>query len=1041
MPETALRETSTSPALERVMRQVLAMKQARDIEHLVETVWEVLQELDFQFVSCALMLMDEQRDWMTSYNIWDEHFVEPFGSQDHARSLGAGLRLYTTQTSLSDVPSRYQSAVRAWRKGTVERHVLDQSEIRELVRINTERYGGTLTIENYPIRFYLHAPFSHGVFTLRTASPVPDQFAPEQVEFLRRLVEIFSVGYARYREFLQVARDRAVQRVRAEVQSMQRGEDITGVMGLLWEELHRAGIEFDYMSISVNDQEGDFVHLYSVWHCRHRGLLNQIPLPLLQMDLAEKGDLYYTRVPRPTWEENRTETTGIWSVKNEEMAGYQARMERLWQVERWVPDLLSGTLFAMAVPFLQGRLFLAQFHAAAAFIPENLEILEAFAEALGLGFARFFDFQRLERQNRRLNAERALERVRAEVFRMQQSSQITRIVQVIWEELEGLGYELFRCSLSTIDQEKDLYSGYYVTTQPTLAAVVSTAFWSRIGQLYIGFGETPLYKGGPFRRPLIEAWQQGEVYQHLLVDPQEKEAMAAFQQRVWGPRQDRANIDQFCLYVPFAHGMLGVASKNLDPDQFNEEDLALFRRLGEAFDEGYKRFLELRQREIQQGVERLRAEVGAMRRSSDIVEVVVLLAQQLRDLGMEFRASAISLIDEEVGLVRLYSAGPAEEFRLMPGADTHATERAAIERLAEKSTGPLWIRDIAPGFDLAYTAEPLADSPALEERGRPPRIVRRTEEEAQGMLERYRQRWTPAWTLDCVARTVIRVPFSHGSVAITAMEPGRYNQRDVDLVSAFADALSLGFTRFLDFQRLEQQNRALEAASRVKSEFLANMSHELRTPMNSIINFSSLILEGVYGEIPEDLRDAVEEIDRNSGNLLALINDILDISKIEAGAMQLQLARCAPEGFVETALAAMERKAEEKGLELVGEVQGELPLVMADERRITLHVLVNLVKNAIKFTREGQVRVGAKRTGDEVLFWVADTGIGIPKEEQERIFETFHQVDSSITREAEGTGLGLAIARKFVELHGGRIWVESEPGKGSTFWFTLPVKH
>ncbi|MBI2502097.1 MAG: HAMP domain-containing histidine kinase [Candidatus Latescibacteria bacterium] len=833
-----------SPALERVMRQVLAMRQAGDIEHLVERVWEVLREFDFQFVSCALMLMDEGRDWMTSYNIWDERFVDPFDAQHHAQPLGEGLRMYTAQASLSNAPSRYQSAVAAWRKGTVEQHTLTPAEIRELVRLNAERYGSKLTAESYPIRFYLHVPFSHGAFTLRTADPAPGQFSGEQVEFLKRLVEIFSVGYARYRDFLQVEQDRAVQKVRAEV------------------------------------------------------------------------------------------------------------------------------------------------------------------------------------------------------FRMAQSSQITRIVQVIWEELEGLGYEFFRCSLSTIDREKDLYSGYYVTTQPTLAAAASTAFWSRIGQLYIGFGETPLYEGGPFRRPLIEAWQQGEVYRHLLVGAQEKMEMAAFQQRIWGEQQDREKnaLDQFCLYVPFAHGMLGVASENLDPGQFREEDIALFRRLGEVFDEGYKRFLELRQREIHQGVERLRAEVASMRRSSDIVEVVVFLARQLRDLGMEFAASAISLIDEEAGLVRLYSAGPAEKFRLMPQAGTRAADRSLIDRLAEEPRGPIWIRDIAPGFDFACTVEPLAGSPALEERGRPPRIVRRTEEEAQRMLERYRQRWTPLWTVEHIARTVIRVPFSHGSVAVTAMEPGQYNQKDVDLVASFADALSLGFTRFLDFQRLEQQNRALEAASRVKSEFLANMSHELRTPMNSIINFSSLILEGVYGDIPDDLRDAVEEIDRNSENLLALINDILDLSKIEAGAMSLQLSACAPEGFVETAIATMERKATDKGLELISEVQGELPVVRADERRITLHVLINLVKNAIKFTREGQVRVGVRKEGDEVLFWVADTGIGIPEEERERIFETFHQVDSSITREAEGTGLGLAIARKFVEMHGGRIWAESEPGQGSTFWFTLPVK-
>ena len=239
-------------------------------------------------------------------------------------------------------------------------------------------------------------------------------------------------------------------------------------------------------------------------------------------------------------------------------------------------------------------------------------------------------------------------------------------------------------------------------------------------------------------------------------------------------------------------------------------------------------------------------------------------------------------------------------------------------------------------------------------------------------------------------------------------------------------------------QQLAEANRQVEQANQAKSAFLANMSHEIRTPLNSVINFSALILEGVYGDVSEDMKDAVQEIDKNGEALLTLINDILDLSKIEAGRMELQLSECSPEGMIDTAVSLLERRAQEKGLKVIRQVDGELPLVMADERRITQHVLVNLVKNAIKFTHEGEVWVGARQEDGYILFYVSDTGIGIPQEEQERIFEVFHQVDGSVTREVEGTGLGLAIARRFVEMHGGRIWVESEVGKGSTFWFTIP---
>jgi two-component system sensor histidine kinase ChiS len=246
-------------------------------------------------------------------------------------------------------------------------------------------------------------------------------------------------------------------------------------------------------------------------------------------------------------------------------------------------------------------------------------------------------------------------------------------------------------------------------------------------------------------------------------------------------------------------------------------------------------------------------------------------------------------------------------------------------------------------------------------------------------------------------------------------------------------------------RQLEENARALEKAhqevlraSQAKSAFLANMSHELRTPMNAIINFSSLIRDGAYGEITPDLRDAVEEIDRNGDNLLSLINDVLDLSKIEAGAMTLEMGECSPAACVETAVASQQHRALAKGLDLTPETNGDLPVIRADERRLTQQVLVNLVDNAIKFTEHGSIRVGAEAHNGDVHFWVADTGKGIGPEERERVFQPFFQVDDTITRSHGGTGLGLAIVRRFIELHGGRIWLDSEPGRGSTFHFEIP---
>ena len=238
---------------------------------------------------------------------------------------------------------------------------------------------------------------------------------------------------------------------------------------------------------------------------------------------------------------------------------------------------------------------------------------------------------------------------------------------------------------------------------------------------------------------------------------------------------------------------------------------------------------------------------------------------------------------------------------------------------------------------------------------------------------------------------------------------------------------------------LKKARDAAESASRAKSDFLANMSHELRTPMNAVIGFSEMILDGIYGNASKQIIDAVREIQQSGVHLLDLINDVLDISKIEAGRMVLNLEENAPEDPIEAVVGRMTSLANEKGLALLPDLQEELPTFDFDLQRIT-QVLQNLVGNAVKFTRSGEIRIGAKTQEHEVHFWVSDTGIGISGDDCEHIFSEFQQADSSINREAQGTGLGLAISKRFVEMHGGRLWVESEVGVGSTFRFSLPVR-
>ena len=239
--------------------------------------------------------------------------------------------------------------------------------------------------------------------------------------------------------------------------------------------------------------------------------------------------------------------------------------------------------------------------------------------------------------------------------------------------------------------------------------------------------------------------------------------------------------------------------------------------------------------------------------------------------------------------------------------------------------------------------------------------------------------------------------------------------------------------------QLRVLNTELEQASRAKSNFLASMSHELRTPMNAILGFTEMIRDGLYGEIPPEIEEPVSDIHTCGKQLLGLINNVLDLSKIEAGHMELALGEYVVEDIVNTVKLSLRALASTKGLDLVTAVAPDLPLCVGDGKRIT-QCLMNLAGNALKFTREGRVEIRAELEGENKLFAVADTGIGIPADQIDSIFEEFRQADATVSRDFGGTGLGLSITRKLVELHGGQIWVESLPGKGSTFFFSIPVR-
>jgi signal transduction histidine kinase len=292
-------------------------------------------------------------------------------------------------------------------------------------------------------------------------------------------------------------------------------------------------------------------------------------------------------------------------------------------------------------------------------------------------------------------------------------------------------------------------------------------------------------------------------------------------------------------------------------------------------------------------------------------------------------------------------------------------------------------------------------------------------------------------------RSMLAVPLVRenrilGALVVRRRITGEFSEQVTDLLETFASQSALAIHNARLFQELALKTHELEIASRHKSEFLASMSHELRTPLNAVIGFSEVLLDRLFGELNDKQVEYLEDIRDSGRHLLELLNEILDLSKVEAGRMELELGNASLREALEHGVAMVRERASRQGLSLDVVIDPDVDVVVADPLRLK-QVILNLLTNAVKFTPSGgRVEARARRVGGEVQVSVEDSGIGIAEDQLERIFESFQQGPRSVSGAAEGTGLGLTLSKRIVELHGGRLWVESRLGHGSTFTFAIP---
>ena len=278
-----------------------------------------------------------------------------------------------------------------------------------------------------------------------------------------------------------------------------------------------------------------------------------------------------------------------------------------------------------------------------------------------------------------------------------------------------------------------------------------------------------------------------------------------------------------------------------------------------------------------------------------------------------------------------------------------------------------------------------------------------------------------------------------GALQVFRKTPGEFAPEIVELLKTFATQSAMAIQNARLFREIAEKGKQLEVASQHKSQFLASMSHELRTPLNAILGFNEMILGEVYGAVSADMKPPLGQMQSSGKHLLRLINNVLDLAKIEAGRMELALADYSVQDTVSGVHSTLKALAAEKGLEFLATVPEEIPLAYGDPGRIA-QCLMNLAGNSLKFTKQGKVEITAAQADGILRYSVSDTGIGIPREKIASLFTEFKQTDATIASEYGGTGLGLSISKKFIEMHGGRIWVESEVGKGSAFLFEIPLR-
>ena len=669
----------------------------------------------------------------------------------------------------------------------------------------------------------------------------------------------------------------------------------------------------------------------------------------------------------------------------------------------------------------------------------EIEELKRIGDVFAFAYDRFLDLQAKERRAHEAEVEAALERVRAQALSMQTSDDIPTVGAALFRELNRLKFPAWNSVIGIPDSERKLARHWvllpdsieawrgqgHVVHESDVTIVLEEFDLAKLHSAHPAAEEAFHAASGSETTWMTRLFPEAEMIEvarklvELDMYPEQYEAMA----RTW-------KGDAYFFVVHHRHGY--VFFWLLEPPTETEIDEA--RRFAETFAFAYERFLELqgkerraREAEVEAALERVRAEAAAMRSTDDITNLLTALDEGLEAAGVPVSNLVLNVTDWDADRLTVH---------------IYTVEGVVPVKLPEDRI--IW-RNPDNGVMVARTEVKLSEYAVRGwDVGTSARI--RNEPYTGQFLSDMARMWELEIPEGVLPEATALVPFAFGELSLQRMadEP-RFTQHDLDTAVHFADAVSLGYARYLDFRALEEANEEIQEATRLKSQFLATMSHELRTPMNAIIGFTRLVMRRAEN-LTERQRRNLDNVSLSATYLLALINDILDLSKVEAGRVDLKPSTFELPPLLEQCCATVGPTLGKSSVELTCDIDTQVGEVFADEDRLR-QIVINLLSNALKFTDRGGVTVTARTTplvigeaaepGVEIS--VADTGVGIPADKLDTVFEEFRQVDGSSTRRHQGTGLGLAITRRLIELMGGTIGATSEIGAGSVFTVCLPV--